>query len=291
MNDASRRGVALLLVLAVLMLVVPACMALARLASDAQLNRTDSQRLGDAEQLLIAADGAILDWLSSESDGVVLPPDVTQPAVPVLNDRWTYNTRPLGLRITAWDQCGMVPARGPSAPLLASVLDASWRGAMAALTNPDDRLGLDQYLGSEMIAFPTYAHETTTYFGVRPLKKEKALPARPALGTFVATHSPNAGDAPAPINVNTAPRPLLEQAMRLALRGGIEEILEAREAGEQASVPSGDAESESRIVLVGSSSVWSFRVDAMVGPVRRSWWAVYRESEGEWRCAQRVPVR
>lgn len=95
------------------------------------------------------------------------------------------------------------------------------------------------------------------------------------------------------INVNTAPREVVEQALRAAGRGGLELVLAARVEGRSVSL--GDlrvSSSSSRAApqIIGSSFAWSFRIDVQVGPLRRSWWAVYMKARSTWECVQRLAI-
>jgi hypothetical protein len=97
------------------------------------------------------------------------------------------------------------------------------------------------------------------------------------------------------INVNTAPVPLLEAALRAGGRSGLEQILQARAAHrrfqpgrlDQGATP---ANASGAPELVSSSPSWAFRIDAHAGPVRRSWWAVYQRSSSSWECVQRLTI-
>ena len=105
----SRQGAALLIVLATLVLAVTASATVARIASTAKARRAIVERTAIADDLLVAAEVPILSWLAVESAAVVLPPEAATPEVEVLHDTWVIEDREYGLRITAWDQCGMVP--------------------------------------------------------------------------------------------------------------------------------------------------------------------------------------
>ena len=99
------------------------------------------------------------------------------------------------------------------------------------------------------------------------------------------------------INVNTAPLPLIEAAMLIAGRGGIETIMAARREGIPAPLPAAlTAEPSSRFEtnqtprFVAVSNSWAARIDVHVGAARRSWWVVYQNRSARWECVQRLVI-
>src|SRR5690606_6796565 len=93
------------------------------------------------------------------------------------------------------------------------------------------------------------------------------------------------------ININTAPRPLLEAALRLAQRGDIATILAARADGRPAPAPPRiDDDGESFVELTGRSTLWAVRTDASVSGLRRSWWTVYESRRGGWEVIERHAI-
>ncbi len=305
----ARRGVALLLVLATLVLAVTAAAGLMRSAATIQMRHQTYRRQIDADALLHAAEAPIQAWLSTRSSSVILPANVTTPRVTVLDDQIIIDGIVHELRITAWDQYGMTPihlARSAS-PLrlalpetIAEHLDRleprRWRKA-----------GLDQCSDAdgEAVLFPRASTTSAVHlfaedFGARvDLRADLHFPTSgdgDALGAYIATHNTTAPGAPATINVATAPMPLVEAALRVAGRGGIEHITSARQQGapiavEELATRDADASGRpSKVRLVAQSSVWAMRIDCRVGAVRRSWWAVYTQSDSDWGCVQRVAV-
>lgn len=305
-NPPIRRGAALLIVLAALILTVTASVSLARLASTTKMQRTLDRAAILADDLLRATEAAIIEWLESESAQVVLPPEVEAPRIGVLHDTWSDGKCAYELDITAWDQCGMVPinlARSGSPLRLA--LPADVRHALDQVKiKPNEPPGLDLFLANldatdnQMSVFPRADSTEPLVFvdALNPASREDEDPQQPssktppiplAVGAFVATHSGRR------INVNTAPADVVKQALRVAGRGGFELVLAARAEGR--SVPLGDLPSSSSSnraapQIVGSSSAWSFRIDVQVGPLRRSWWAVYVKSRSTWECVQRLAI-
>jgi hypothetical protein len=96
------------------------------------------------------------------------------------------------------------------------------------------------------------------------------------------------------ININTAPIELVEAALRLAGRGGLEQIVAARSEGR---LTSGTAlarvtkPGENAPRISATSTAWAFRIDIRVGPLRRSWWSVYvKQRSNRWECGQRLAI-
>jgi len=127
-------------------------------------------------------------------------------------------------------------------------------------------------------------------------------------GDLIATHV----RLETAINVNTAPRPLLEAAARATGRDNVAGVMASRAKGRfvrLGALAKRDGAEPSVIQLVGSSDVWSFRIDVRVGPVQKSRWCVYvkkrtfrddngaHESEqtvkylNQWECVQRLAIQ
>lgn len=270
-----RRGAALLLVLASLVLVMSSSVMLLQLASTARLGRRINHDNRIANDLARAVQPALERWLAKESPDVVLPPDAQTPEVPVFRDVLAEGARPIEVRVTAWDQGGLIPfdaARGGS-PLESDLPVEVKRAVESIKLGPSTAPGLDLFVGNDalMPAFP----------------EGGATEGPPSVGAWVATH--NSGW----INVNTAPIDLVEAAMRLAGRGGLEQIVAARAQGELATMgdlpQSGDAD-DLAPDLVAQSRAWAFRIDVRVGLLRRSWWAVYESGGQKWECVQRLAI-
>lgn len=310
-NRPIRRGAALLIVLAALILTVTASVSLARLASTTKMQRKLDRAAILADDLLRATEAPILTWLESESAQVVLPPEAESPRIGVLHDTWSNGNLAYELVITAWDQCGMVPIQlARSGSPLRVALPADVRRALDQVKiKPDEPPGLDLFLArvistnGDMSVFPRSLQTQPLVFK-DPFAPSAAPPSvdddpsqvdppaastLPAVGAFVATHSGGEGR----INVNTAPPDVVRHALRAAGRGGLELVLAARAEGR--SIPLGDlsvSSSSSRAApqIVGSSLAWSVRIDVQVGPLRRSWWAVYVKSRSTWECVQRLAI-
>ena len=291
------RGAALLLVLATLVLAVTGSVTFVQLATTTQAHRAFVRRSVIADDLLGAVEPPILDWLVSESGRVVLPPDATTPEVNVLHDLWVTDGVEYELEVTGWDQCGMVPIERSGSPLR-RVLSGEVRAALDRTTLPEDHPpGLDLFLhtaGEPVRAFPSSRASISVVFGTIALADD-ATPGRPrgessvpAIGESVATHNSNV------INVNTASIDLVEAALRLAGRGGIELVVEARSEGRTVTLndlPAPLSPHRSAPRLAAGSNAWAFRIDIRVGSLRRSWWSVYEKGRSsQWECAQRLAI-
>lgn len=302
-----RRGAALLLTLAAVTIIVTACAALARLSVASSLNKSLSYKQSICRDLLTVADAPIEAWLERDSHAVVLAPDVTEPRVEVLHDLIHLDGVTLELHIAAWDQCGMAPLsltkrgsllRGALPEQIIRAIDST-RGAAGGSVDPSP--GLDLFDRSN--PYPQSPTTEPRVFG--PTGNWASLGSgkyrsAPALGALVATHNPPGQErgsktqtsTPGAINLNTAPMPLIEAAMRMAGRRGIERIRDARERGEPAPAL-GEPVAEplpNAPRLVAASDAWSFRIDVAAGSAKRSWWAVYTREQGGWRCVQRLTI-
>jgi hypothetical protein len=307
----SRRGAALLIALATLLLTVTATAMLARAAATASAQRKIEHATRLADDLLAATEQPIRAWLEKEAPSIVLPPDVAEPAVSVLHDCFAVDGFEGAIAITAWDQCGMAPlALLRSGSPLRSVLSGGILKRVDQVDVPPGVVpGLDLFSEPSQQGFDqpslfpcTLAvpitifgeHGTETWNRTRPNVAEDNV----ALGACIATHN----DAPGTVNVNTAPIALLESAVRLAGRSGIEQIIAAREQGKPAAIVAAHRNRSSIAPnLVARSGAWSFRIDIRIGWLRRSWWAVYTgsgrtwytatpRSPSSWECVQRLAI-
>jgi hypothetical protein len=314
----TRRGAALLIVLATLMVTMAAATILLSAAADVRLQRHLAEAELLADDALQAAEAPIQHWLDRESAKIVLPVDAAVPAITVVNDRWTFPRRhendkqlEIELTITAFDQRGMVPmrlARSGSPLRLSLPSDVLAQLDMARLPPESDPapLGLDLLTSDAEVGFdvfPRLPPSPVRRFGDASAEDEptSAAPAPLAIGALVATHNFD----PVRINANTAPMPLVEAALRLAGRGGLEQIVAARAAGkltnpgERTNAARDSDDSAGSIPqIVASSDCWAFRIDVHVALLRRSWWAIYAPGRDDpntpqretWRCVQRLPI-
>lgn len=272
----TRRGVALLLVLAVLVVVVAGVPTIVQDAAALRLERRVSHEGTLLRDVLTQSERAAMQWLQEHSSAVVLPPEVHSPRIEILSETIDAEGQPvIDVHLTAFDQCGMAPW-----PLLAA-------GSPLRLALPTDVIAI---VDGTSIASGTVAGLDL----VVPEAGRHVFPRLddevPVFGGVVATHN-----APPRINVNTAPLPLLEQALRMAGRGGLDVIAQRREEGvpsPAASAPSGRRSDspDDQIEVVGQSTAWAIRMDVRVGLALQSWWTVFINDSGTWKCAQRILI-
>jgi hypothetical protein len=298
----GRRGAALLIVLASLVLVVTASVSIARVASTAKQRAHFQTHCTLADDFLRATEAPILHWLKTKSASVVLSPEVKAPSIEVLHDRSVETGTAISIQIVAFDQCGMVSiARVHSGSLVRLALPQNIVSAIDRLElSKDEALGLDLFNRAEtqgISVFPTSGGSEPQLFGdaSHPGDRDSKANVEPgvSIGSCVSTHGPDSGL----FNVNTTPIDILEAAMRDAGMGGIEQIRAARANGKSATAPSSavllrdrNRDHQRRIQLFAKSSIWSFRIDIHVGPLRRSWWAVYTQGAKGWECVQRLAI-
>jgi hypothetical protein len=250
----------------------------------------------DAGQAAVARIG---DWLRHESGLAVAPADATEPAVPVIHARIAAGDRDVTIRVTAFDQHGMIPW-----------ISASKEEALARAALPDDvrdsisrsKVPLGVPPGIDLAApsasrphFPEHQDMPCVEFG--PVHDAGTACANQdnnshtdSLASLVATHLEGAVQ----INVNTAPMELIEAAERLSQRSVSGAVRAARAEGKRAAIPagasSGRGDASGGVQFVGSSDTWSFRIDIDAGPVHRSWWATFKETGDGWLCVQRLRI-
>jgi len=301
-----RRAVALLIVLACLVVVSAAAASLASAAFWSRQAHVALDADIAADALLIAAQGPIQRWLNERSAQVVLGPDALVPEVPVLHDLiplpGTRAETTAELRITAFDQCGMVPlSLLATEPLLRAVIPDRALDALRERPPPaPGPPGLDAWEFNGL--WPAFPRAATPFppaaFGPTRAAAAAVLggsgrepPGPPALGACLATHNPPPRSSSLPhLNVSTAPIPILEAAMRSEGLGGLDAIVQARAAGRRPTV-SAERADESSISFAPFSTCWAFRIDARVGPVSKSWWAIYSRSAAGWALEQRLAIR
>lgn len=330
LHQGRQRGIALLLVLAWLVLLLAIVVGVAQVAATHHARRTIDRDTRIADAVHRAAADAIRLFLEHDAARVVLPPDaeaaeVQAPEVPgvsVLHDQLQLgDARAITVRVTAWDQCGMVPIHRlhPGSPFRAVVPAEALRAIdVLRSTSESSTFGLDTLMAASredartMSIFPRHgADQSPRLVGeVDPHHRSREPLARPpantppaigAIGAIVATHN----DEPWTININTASVALLEAALRHEGRGGIEAILQARSRGLAAQTsslfptsarPTGVPTEGRAIAFVTSSESWAFRIDIVVGQTTTAWWEVHqrapktRNAGDQWRCVQRIRI-
>ncbi len=286
-----RQGVAILLVLAMIILIVPVAVGLSQRAVLVHLEQRISvqDRVAGSIRAQLEA-GPLQSWLLEESGRVVLDLEAKTPRVEVLHEQWSLDGQVYDVRITAWDQCGMVPlgtftARSPlRAAVPGAIIERLDQSAHAAPRG--EPAGLDQLGVHSNQLVVGHAGRRSAF----PSPDEEDVL---SVGAWIATHPVGVSGS---INVNTAPLPLIEAAMSSAGRGGIQAIISARREGQRAPLPaSGRADNRGSTSshaprLVGASGSWALRIDVHVGAVQRSWWCVFQQTSGRWECVQRLVI-
>jgi hypothetical protein len=273
-SPSSRRGVAMLIVLAAAVLLLSAASVIARSRATTALAARTDERLHLAWAACEAAEAPVLVWLERESRRTVLPPDAP-PMVRILDDPLTVAGRPARITVVAWDQNGMIPAVDTAPmPAFGPLLTRTQRGAARWIGAESPGLDLAD---ASVPVFPTPDQPT-------------------ALGARVATHNPppgpvrqRGGQSPA-INIHTAPEPLLRAAYEHLGLPGVEAVLRSRRAGERSETQTIRVSDSAGLRLVGVSTAWGVRTDVTVDGLRASVWSVYTLRAGTWIREQRLAI-
>jgi hypothetical protein len=220
MNSAviysHRRGVALLLVLAALIIASTASLTLATAAATRNLHAGVLRAEQLAESIARTSEMYTLSWLAEHAAAVVVPPDAPEPAVSVLHDRFSIDGSEITVRITVFDQLGMVPA------IVADRFDLPINLETIATTK---LTGLDQLVG--VVDGDVFSHHDSATplvsFGIatRDASDRKPMPEQPAaaIGSLVSTHGCENADGQVPtmrLNINTAPLALIDEVLSRA---------------------------------------------------------------------------
>ncbi len=287
----SRRGFALLLVLAgTLVVLAGATLAIALLLDTRRhlaVTATDDHLL-DA---LVAGEQLSLQWLRSHAHEVMLSPD--DGAISLINDRWRCQQGDGELTVQLYDACSMIPARcaGPDGNLRIA-LPPAWSGVVLPdfpadlQSEPSDWLEMVA-LSPEFSRFPVAAKaapvvEWSTMGTIvsAPLADHHTT-ARLGLAMIVSPHSGGG------INLNTAPESLLRPAFQLAGFGGVDEILQRRRRGLAITAAPEAPSPATRFRFVTTSKQWNAHITAQWNATKRSWWVVITGNPMEWRIVQR----
>lgn len=275
MTCSRKRGIALLLVLASLVMVTGVLGLLT--LSAAQAHRASQLVIDErrADDLLRSCEAVVNDWLTKDAPRAAVDPESGEPKVEIASIEWTESDgTECVVRAAAWDLLGMLPPETNSSSPLWLAIDPMLRdfehgGAGSLCEIPTPLVPVypltDEYklaLGSQLSIYPRSDSRRTS--------------------TTLSTPT---------ININTAPRPLLETALRLAQRGDIASILAARADGRPAPAPPRIADDgETFVQLTGRSTLWAVRTDASANGLRRSWWTVYESRRGGWEIIERHAI-
>lgn len=267
---SSRRGIAMLITLMTMTVLLAGVAIVSRIRVTDRLISMHASDGITAMDLVRASESPISSWLQEEAGGAVIEPSQSSSMISVLDENFELEGQPVRIRITAWDQSGMIPSNAEQTGLDFDGHKVPWKDQ----SHP----GLDQ-ASLTGLTFPSPEHPT-------------------AVGGLVATHNPwpsrsgtTRSRSNAVININTAPVELIEECFRRFNLGDPSPIFEKRAAGEMAfyTTEVQDAK-QNQIRLTSISRVWSFRVDAWVGHTLRSSWCTYANQGGNWRLVQRIGI-
>ena len=294
-----RRGIGLLLVLAVLVVASAATAIAMRAGTTAMLAAGREEDDAAARLLMMDAITAIELWLRDKADQAVLPPDVDTPTLPIMHESvQNAEGTPASLAITAIDLRGTAPLMLANDADRAS-LPVRYRDALTEideLADQDNRTGTPIDIAALSAAariYPTSVQPTGT---TPPLLGSTST----AIGSLVAFDGAIAqarveGRLAWVLNINTAPMDLLH-----AVASGGSTPLDAvdvnRTEGEHSDLTfTIDEPGRPLLRLVGESDAWAFRADVRVGRVQRSVWLEYRRSaepyaSDGWEVIRRVVI-
>lgn len=268
----SRRGIAMLMALATVVLVLAGITA----GLTALHGARQSTRNSDADARLLAGlrqgERLAAAWMQASSAALVLPPDGG--GLVLVDDRFVLADGEGRLSITAYDGLGGLPAclaqRG-------GALRLALPTALAALNVPPISASR-----AEQSSFLLDSLELPE--GVRRFPRDRLGPGRiwrsagsapplasgpgtdpePSLAATLAFHSDGR------ININTAPAPLLRAAYAMLGIGGVDQVLERRQALQQSDAPA--STSAGGLRLVAQSDRWQMLITVSWLDLSRSWW-------------------
>ncbi len=267
----GRRGIAMLIALMTMPVLIAGVAIIARVQTTGWLIELRSDDTIVAADIFRVADAPIQSWLEVQARYAVVDPTILAPMIAVSDDRMLLGDQEVRVRITAWDQYGMIPRNADELRIdFGNDTEMPWKDARFP--------GLD--LSTQQ---PT----------VFPSRERPA-----ATGGLHATHNPwparsgtTRSRSNAAININTAPVELIESIFRTFNLGDPSSIFEKRTQGELATITlSAQDAKQVSVRLVSISRVWSFRVDVQIGTIRRSSWCVYSNQGGRWKLVQRIGI-
>ena len=266
-----RRGVAMLIALMTMTVLIAGITIIAQVKTTDRLIEMRADDMVHTQDIFRVADVPIRTWLEEQASSAVVAPAVFTPMIFIADDEIMLGDQAVRVRITAWDQYGMIPRNSDELRIsLGSDVDTAWQDA--------------SYPGLDL---------STTQPTVFPSREHPA-----AMGGLFATHNPwptrsgtTRSRSGAVININTAPVRLIEDIFQIFNLGDPSNIFEKRALGELAifTLSAQDAKQVS-VRLVSISRVWSFRTDVWIGTMRQSNWCVYSNQGGHWRLVQRVGI-
>lgn len=290
----------MLLVLLTLVVAVAAAVNVARVSVTGIAAERLSEHQRFAADLLTQGEVAVISWLQTESRDVVLPPDTSTPSLSILHDSLLIDEQLATVRITAVDLTGMVPMSAiRTGSELASAIPSD---ITASLKDADAPFGSDQLADRDVRrrVFPRHkTAEPQVFGGGAPAsspdvhEQKKGDVAATELVAFLTPTPPGRRwtqeASLVMLNVNTTPLPLLTRAFVRSGIDALDQIVAAREAGEQTSLEL-TIDDNAPIRFTSSSPLWAFRIDAKCSSVMRSTWSVFEQRGGSWRLMRRIMI-
>ncbi len=253
-----------------------------------------------AADLLTQGEAAAISWLQTESRDVVLPPDTSTPSLSILHDSLLIDEQRATVRITAVDLTGMLPI--PALRNGSELASAIPGDITASLKDVEAPFGSDQLAGGDARrrVYPRHTPTKPWVFGGGAPASNPDVPEEPngelAVTELVAFMTPtpprrrgSQEASPVMLNVNTTPLPLLTRAFVRSGIDALDQIVAAREAGEQTSLEL-TIDDNAPIRFTSSSPLWAFRIDAKYSSVMRSTWSVFEQRGGSWRLMRRIMI-
>lgn len=292
MPSSGRRGVAMLMALATLVLVLAGVtaglMAMRGARQSAWVSDVDGHLLAGLRQ----GERLALAWLDAGSAGIVLPPDGG--GILLVDDRFLLPDGEGRLSVVAYDGLAGIPAylaqRGSA---LRTSLPTALMGLVVPPINPTqpersswliDCLDLPE----GVTRFPSGLQGPGRVWrasGVSdPVREDSQAPPGPSLAETIAFRSDGR------INLNTTPAPLLRTVYTALGLGGVEKVLERRRLLQDSQPPGNAPTAASRLRLVARSDRWQMLITVVWQGIHRSWWVDFTGTAQNFSMEQRHDV-
>ena len=273
----ARHGLAMLMALATVVLVLAGVTA----GLTAVHGARQSARSSDVDARLLAGlrqgERLASAWLKASSADLVLPPDGG--GLVLVDDRFILADGEGRLSVVAYDGLAGIPAclaqRG-------SALRLALPSALTELAVPPispaqaersshllDSLGLPEGVRRFPRASWGEGRIWRAFGSGTPADSSPAPSAEPSLAEAISFRSDGR------INLNTAPAPLLRTAYSVLGLGGVDKVLERRQAQQTSEPPAGTQPAANGLRLVAQSDRWQMLITVSWQGISRSWWVDY----------------
>lgn len=269
-----RRGLAMLMALATVVLVLAGVTAgLAALHGARQSMRSSEV---DARLLAGLRQGERLAsaWLRTSSPDVVLPPEGG--GLLLVDDRFILVAGEGRLNVVAYDGLAGIPAclaqRGSALRLALppALTDLAVPPISPAQAERSSHLLDSLVLPADALRFPRPEWGEGRIWRAMgsgtPSDSNPLAPAEPSLAETISFHSDGR------INLNTAPAALLRTAYAVLGLGGVDKVLERRQAQRPSEPPAGTQPAANGLRLVAQSDRWQMLITVSWQGISRSWW-------------------